>query len=176
MGLWPARFNAAASLGPPTMSPKMLLPSHAKGGTGARSRSGCQVLVDLNASLMISDHVTSAMPSPDSSMSHERIFLGRRRHFFGWWYTPPFQNQERQKAAFLAPPTMSPKLLLPSHARGGTGARSRSGCQVLAAPNTSHVTSAMPSPDSSMSHERIFLSRRRHFFGSCYAPHFPNQE
>merc|ERR1711920_788405 len=49
--------------------------------TGARSRSGCQVLVELNASLMVSDHVTSAMPSPDSSMSHERIFPWQASNF-----------------------------------------------------------------------------------------------
>merc|ERR1712087_624913 len=92
----------AAFLAPPTMSPKLLLPSHAKGGTGARSRSGCQVLVELNASLMVSDHVTSAMPSPDSSMSHERIFPWQASiFFFGWWYTPLFQNQERQKLTAL---------------------------------------------------------------------------
>merc|ERR1712087_1004046 len=71
-----------AFLAPPTMSPKLLLPSHAKGGTGARSRSGCQVLVDLNASLIVSDHATSAMPSPDSSMSHERIFPRQASTFF----------------------------------------------------------------------------------------------
>merc|ERR1712151_300837 len=89
--------------------------------------------------------------------------------FFGWWYTPPFPKQERQKAAFLAPPTMSPKLLLPSHAKGeleralGRGVRFFTSLMV-----SDHVTSAMPSPDSSMSHERIFPGRRRHFFGWWY--------
>merc|ERR1712087_1055127 len=71
--------------------------------TGARSRSGCQVLVDLNTSLIVSNHATSAMPSPDSFMSHERIFPGRRRHFI-WmvvYATPHFQNQERQKLTAL---------------------------------------------------------------------------
>merc|ERR1719382_2040824 len=122
------------------------------------------------------------MPSPDPSMSHERIFPWQASTFcFGWWYPPLFQNQERQKAAFLAPPTMSPKLLLPSHAKGGTGARSRSGCQVLVELNASlmvsdHVTSAMPSPDPSMSHERIFPWQASTFcFGWWYPPLFQNQ-